>query len=73
MNPHCGGCGPRESLVDLDREERGLKMTTMVLIYVRKGKQYRVYSQTNYPNGWRRELLATFRTRYDAEQFMLPR
>jgi len=49
---------------------RELKMQSMIVVYVRKGKQYRVYKQTNYPNGWRRELVANFKTRYDAERFI---
>jgi hypothetical protein len=43
-------------------------METLVLIVV-KGK-YKVYSETTYPNGYSRRLLATFKTSADAERFM---
>ena len=45
-------------------------MQTLIVIYIRKTKKYRVCRQTNYPNGWRRELVANFNTRYDAEKFI---
>jgi hypothetical protein len=47
-------------------------METTVLIFdrKRKGNKYKVYQQTNYPNGWSRRLLATFKTSAEAERFM---
>lgn len=49
-----------------------MKMETTVLIFdrKRKGNKYKVYQQTNYPNGWSRRLLATFKTSQEAERFM---
>lgn len=40
------------------------------LILIRKGKLFKVYLQKDYPNGYSRQLLATFKTSYDAERFM---
>ena len=51
-----------------DMQPKGKKMETTVLIVV-KGK-YKVYSETTYPNGYSRRLLATFKTSADAERFM---
>ena len=45
-------------------------METTVLIFDRKGKKYKVYKQTTYPNGYHRRLLATFKTSQEAERFM---
>jgi hypothetical protein len=47
-------------------------METTVLIFdrKRKGSKYKVYLQTNYPNGWSRRLLATFKNSAEAERFM---
>lgn len=45
-----------------------MKMETLVLIVV--GKKYKVYRERKYPNGYSRQLLATFKTSYDAERFM---
>lgn len=47
-------------------------METTVLIFdrKRKGNKYKVYRQINYPNGWSRRLLATFKTSAEAERFM---
>ena len=43
-------------------------MTTLVLIVVKNN--YKVYSQTNYPNGYSRRLLASFKSSIKAERFM---
>jgi len=43
-------------------------METLVLIVV-KGK-YKVYRERKYPNGYSRQLVATFKTSYEAERFM---
>jgi len=43
-------------------------METLVLI--RKGKLFKVYIQKNYPNGWSRRLIGTFKSSYEAERFM---
>lgn len=43
-------------------------MQTLVLIVV-KGK-YKVYRERTYPNGYSRQLLATFKTSHEAERFM---
>jgi hypothetical protein len=45
-----------------------MKMETTVLIVV-KGK-YKVYREKKYPNGYSRQLLATFKTSQEAERFM---
>jgi hypothetical protein len=43
-------------------------METLVLIVVKN--KYKVYKQTNHPNGYSRRLLATFKTSQEAERFM---
>lgn len=43
-------------------------METLVLIVV--GRKYKVYRQINYPNGWSRRLIGTFKSSYEAERFM---
>ncbi len=43
-------------------------METLVLIVV-KGK-YKVYRERKYPNGYSRQLLAIFKSSYEAERFM---
>lgn len=40
------------------------------LILIRKGKLFKVYRQKDYPNGWSRRLIATFKSSYEAERFM---
>lgn len=47
-------------------------METTVLIFdrKRKGNKYKVCVQTNYPNGWSRKLLATFKTSSEAKLFI---
>jgi hypothetical protein len=45
-----------------------MKMENLVLIVV-KGK-YKVYRERKYPNGYSRQLLATFKSSYEAERFM---
>jgi hypothetical protein len=47
-------------------------METTVLIFdrKRKGNKYKVCVQKNYPNGYSRRLLATFKTSAEAERFM---
>jgi len=40
------------------------------LILIRKGKLFKVYRQKNYPNGWSRQLIGTFKTSAEAERFM---
>lgn len=43
-------------------------MEMLVLIVV-KGK-YKVYRERTYPNGYHRQLVATFKTSIEAERFM---
>lgn len=43
-------------------------METLVLI--RKGKMFKVYRQKDYPNGWSRQLVGTFKSSEDAVRFM---
>lgn len=43
-------------------------MQTLVLIVV--GKKYKVYLEKNYPNGYSRQLIGTFKNAIDAERFM---
>jgi hypothetical protein len=50
------------------KEKKEKKMETTVLIVV-KGK-YKVYREKKYPNGYSRQLLATFKTSQEAERFM---
>jgi len=42
----------------------------MKLVIVRVGGRYKVYKQTDYPNGWSRSLLATFKTSFHAKSFV---
>jgi len=66
-------CNLKMGLYNVDIERTGeRKMETTVLIFdrKRKGNKYKVYQQTNYPNGWSRRLLATFKTSAEAERFM---
>jgi hypothetical protein len=54
--------------VDIREKEREKEMENLVLIVV-KGK-YKVYREKKYPNGYHRQLLATFKSSYEAERFM---
>ena len=58
--------------IDKKERKREREMETTVLIFdrKRKGNKYKVYHQTNYPNGWSRRLLSTFKTSAEAERFM---
>jgi hypothetical protein len=53
--------------MSIDKKERELDMKTVLIVV---GKKYKVYSETNYPNGYSRRLLATFKTSQEAERFM---
>jgi hypothetical protein len=53
--------------MSIDKKERELDMKTVLIVV---GKKYKVYSETTYPNGYSRRLLATFKTSQEAERFM---
>lgn len=56
-------------LLCIIREKKARKkMEKLVLIAV-KGK-YKVYREKTYPNGYHRQLVATFKTSHAAERFM---
>lgn len=54
--------------MSISKKEREKEMETLVLIVV--GRKYKVYAEKQYPNGYSRRLLGTFKTSYEAERFM---
>ena len=54
--------------MSISKKEREKKMETLVLIVV--GRKYKVYRERKYPNGYSRQLVATFKSSYAAELFM---
>ena len=61
------GLWNRKSLVESEKEKEKEKMKFVI---VRVGSRYKVYKQTDYPNGWSRSLLATFKTSLHAKSFV---
>ena len=65
------GLWNRKSLVESEKEkEKEKERKKMKFVIVRVGSRYKVYKQTDYPNGWSRSLLATFKTSLHAKSFV---